>query len=179
MPILEFEKEGSPPDKIDLLKQMQALDEDVVAEYLSGMKVHVDLLNTWRDILACVHSPGICQDLIEELDEEKLRRLAQIVDTLGKKDLLKHIQTLLNQSYNYDPPHGSDEKAMIFIEILKKINVQRREEIALSYASGARELRLFSELILGLNRGLISEEFFLKLNDAEMDGLIALAKELT
>lgn len=178
MAVLEFDKEGVPMDKKDLLKQMQSLDEGIVSEYIDGLLEHVQTLITWRDIFSSMRSESRCLTLIEKLDNEKLERLVQITNTISKKDLLQRIQQLLNQSFCWDPPHCSSEKAVLFIETLQKIDVKRREEIAITYGAGARDLRNFSEIILAVNRGLLGEEFFVKLNDSEMDTMLKLLKEL-
>ena len=179
MEMLEFIKDALPPEKKEVLQRMQDLDEEIVSEYLDGLRIHVDFLILWRDIFSSLRSESRCLKLIEDLDNEKYERLVQITNTLFKKDLHNHIQTLLNQSFNMDPPRCSSEKAVLFVETLAKIEVKRREEIAISYEARARDLRNFSEIIFATNRGLLGEEFFIKLNDAEMDRMLALAEELT
>jgi hypothetical protein len=179
MEILTFENDTVLNRNI-LFEKMQTLDyDDVISEYLDGIRTQIDLLILWRDIFSCVKSPGRCQKLIEELDEEKLERLAQITKTLGKKDLLNQIQTLLNQSFNWDPPHCNCEKAALLVDAIAKIEPQKREQIATLCSRLTIDLRHFTELLLMLNRGLCDEDYFANLNDAELDTMLKYAKELS
>ena len=177
MSSLDFEKDG-PVDKENLLKHMQELDEGVVSEYLNTLQKHIQILENWRAIFGCVKSSDRCQKLLNELDENKLKHIFQIIYTLEHHNQLHDLKKLMDETFCFESPICGNKKALLFLETVKKIDPKKRDAIAVAYGNESMALRAFSEILLRVCLKLDAQNELAKLNDAQMDKLLQLVREL-
>lgn len=114
--------ENKPIDRDEVLQNLLAVPEDISSGYVEGLEIGMEQLLVWMNIFT-TKSPRVAQYLIEQLNEEHLKRLNKIVLRLLSQDVLSKIDELSKLTHNITFPEDDDyRRASRFIDKMKLLD---------------------------------------------------------
>jgi hypothetical protein len=109
-------------DKDSLLKLLQAIPSDIVAEYNLFIVDYLDKMILFNNIFSTIDNPNLCQHFIDKLNPEQLNKVGNITTCLSANDVLKQMPKILSFLGIRMP--SIKEEGKVFIEAYLKTNPQ-------------------------------------------------------
>jgi hypothetical protein len=167
-------------DRDSLLKLLQEIPNNIISEYVIEVFKYLDELVLFNNIFSSIDSPNLCRYHLDKLNQDQLDKIGKLATCLASNDVLNQIQKILSIGLRVEMPTAETKtKANELITCIKIANINHKKA-ALELIQLSISLKLLSELFLIFGTFEISEgclfERIAKLNDADIDALIELAK---
>jgi len=172
--ILDFD-EILPVDAESILQQLREVPEDVLAEYIGVTTNFADELFYLVQVVSSIGKPNLCKHLISGLNEIQLIKLNKIALSLAAEDPLEEIKQIVENTFNLIiPEDASRSKAIEFIKRVKSLDCEYKTE-ALEFARISRQLRLLADVFYVLDiKESFGEMLIDRLSQVALDDLEAM-----
>ena len=161
---IQMSDEVLPLDQETVLKNLQEIPVDVVAEYDCAIKNYFDEVLLFKNIVSSIGNHRLCKYLIEKLHEDQLSKLNRIALNLALTDLTDKVNEIIENTFNITvSTPESCSKATKLISYLKALDIDYETE-AKKLALLAKDMSMLADTLFALNIGRYEDIIFDRLS---------------
>jgi hypothetical protein len=134
-------------DKDSLLKLLQEIPSDIVAEYNLFIVDYLDKMILFNNIFSSIENTNLCQRFIDKLNPEQLNKVGNIATCLTANDVLKKMPQILSFLGIRVPTDEVREKTNELIDCIKNSGIDHKKT-ALGLLESLASLSILVELLL-------------------------------
>ena len=180
----QFNDEPLPVEKEAVFRNLLSLSQDDALEYIKGIDIYVENVLLWKSIFSSKDNPRTLRNLIEDLDQNHLKRLNQIVLGLVAEDSIRSLKQVVDATLNGNyPTEECFDKALDLVNLISGLNINHIEK-AKALAMNARQSQELADAFFMLDskfRNEFNQYAFDKLSrcdESDLDNMISVVSRL-